>query len=410
LPGRLTRLIKEGLWFAYSMALHSVSALAIPGTRPRSAGERARVLIAKLDAIGDFVLWLDAAKGYRNLFPEKEYEIVLLGNRVWTPLAEKLPWFDEVWPLGRDRFLFDPLYRLRLLRRVRAGGFRIVVHPSYSREFLRGDSIVRFSGAPERIGSEGDCSNIRPYLKRISDRWYTRLVPATKAPLMELERNAEFLRGLGLKDFKADVPAWPVRSAPCPALSDLGGAEYYILFPGATVALKQWPVENFAEVALGVHRHTGWTGVICGSPAERDLGERLRLSAGVPIVNLAGRTTLPELVAAISGARILIGNDTSGVHIAASVSTPSVCILGGGHYGRFLPYRVEVATARPLPVVMAHRMDCYYCNWECIRNPLKGESAPCVRDIPVDAVWKAVREILDRDAGTPPERNGRIAE
>lgn len=394
MPGRLTSRFKEAVWFAYSMVITIVSRVATGGSFPPPAGGPAKILIVKLDAIGDFLLWLDAAREFRTLFPAEKHKIVLLGNRLWVPLAERLPYFDAVWSLDRNRFLFDLLYRLRLLRKVRAAGFRIVVHPSYSREFLQGDSIVRFSGARERIGSEGDCSNIPPYLKRVSDRWYSRLVPATKVPLMEFERNAEFLRGLGLPDFRASVPAWPVTPGPCSPLGDLAGADYYVLFPGAKVALRQWPLGHFAEVARRLHDHTGWTGVICGDPGERELAERLRDLSGVPMENLAGRTLLPELVAAIAGARLLVGNETSGVHIAASVSIPSVCILGGGHYGRFLPYRVEVSSSRPFPLVVAHWMDCYHCNWVCIYDPQEGEPAPCVRNISIDSVWDAVRTIV----------------
>lgn len=393
-PNSIAQFFRNWLLLVYSIAFHVGFSLAIPGAGHRPARGRNKILILKLDAIGDFVLWLDMAKELRALFPAGTHEIVLLGNRAWVSLAEKLPYFDEVWPLDRPRFVRDIGYRYRMLRRVRTAGFRTILHPSFSREFLQGDSIVRFSGAPERIGSKGDCSNIRPSLKRISDRWYTRLVPATSAPLMELERNAEFLRGLGLHDFRANIPAWPVPTGPSPLLSAPEEARYYVLFPGSLVAMKQWPVDQFAEVARRVHRDTGWTGVVCGGPGERELGERLLLLSGVPMKNLAGETSLPDLVDVIAGARLLVGNDTSGVHIAASVSIPSVCILGGGHYGRFLPYRLEVETSRPLPIVVAHRMECYQCNWECIHRPSKGEPAPCIRDIPADAVWDAVRTIL----------------
>jgi len=391
LPNKSTRRLLEGAWLAYSMAATWISALYCETIRPPREG-RAKVLIVKLDAIGDFFLWLDAAKELRNVFPEEKYSIVLLGNHLWVPLAESLGYFDEVWALDRTRFEADMRYRARLAKRIRAARFRVAVNPTYSRHFLFGDSIVRFSGAPERIGSEGDCSNILPSLKRIGDRWHTRLIPATKTPLMELERNAEFLRGLGLPDFRAGMPVWPVPAVLRPPPAELAGTGCYILFPGAAIPIKQWPVERFAEVARRLHRETGWTGVICGGPGESELGERLLRLAGVPMKNLAGRTSLPELVSAIEGARLLVGNDTSGIHIAASVSTPSVCILGGGHYGRFLPYRVEVETRRPLPATVAHRMECYQCNWQCIYHPPAGDPAPCVKNISVDSAWGVIKD------------------
>ena len=50
------------------------------------------------------------------------------------------------------------------------------------------------------------------------------------------------------------------------------------------------------------------------------------------------KTNINELIEAIRDAEFLITNETSAVHIAESVTTKSFCILGGGHFGRFLPY------------------------------------------------------------------------
>ena len=70
-----------------------------------------------------------------------------------------------------------------------------------------GDSLVRASGAKQRIGSAGDLSNISDFEKSISDCWYTHLVPSSSAPVSELERNAEFLHSVGLRDFQAKIPS-----------------------------------------------------------------------------------------------------------------------------------------------------------------------------------------------------------
>jgi ADP-heptose:LPS heptosyltransferase len=376
-----------------SLLIHGMDIAATVSVwgRSRGSGTKRKVLIVRPDAIGDFVLWLDAAQGTRRLYPSEEYRITLLGNRIWTDLAERLPFFDEVIHLDRSRFLRNPAYRSRILREVRRSGFDVVIHPVFSREFLHGDSIVRASGARERIGSTGDCSNQGPFLKRISDRWYTRLVPASKGPLMELERNAEFLRGLGLYEFRCSAPELP-GFPPSLGTSNLPGR--YVLFPGAGKPEKQWPLEKFARLAERIHHATDWIGIVCGGPGEEDLGESLIRYADAPLENQAGRTSLTELVSIIAGARLLVGNDTSVIHIATAVSTPSVCILGGGHYGRFLPYRTEVETDRPLPVPVVYPMECFHCNWVCIYNPKPGEAAPCILNVSVDAVWDAVRKLL----------------
>ena len=45
--------------------------------------------IIKVDAIGDFILWLDTAQRYRKLYPHQT--IVLIANKTCYDLAVKLP-------------------------------------------------------------------------------------------------------------------------------------------------------------------------------------------------------------------------------------------------------------------------------------------------------------------------------
>lgn len=347
-----------------------------------------KVLVLRLDAIGDFVLWINAVTHYRELYPREQYHLTLLGNNLWTSLAKDLGIFDQVWSLDRRKFSKNIWYRIAMLKKVRREGFATAIHPSYSRDLMFGDTIIRASGATERIGSMGDCSNITSTKKRKSDQWYTTLLPTSPEAITELERNAEFLRGLGLSNFKCSIPELPV-VVPGPIPFD----RYYVLFPGAGASMRQWPIANFARLAEKIHNVTGWTGIVCGGAGEAKLGEDLRGASTAPLENWAGKTSLQELIATIAQAKLLLGNETSAVHIAAAVSTPCVCLLGGGHYGRFLPYRLEQPTTRPLPIVCAFRMDCYGCNWDCPYCST-AEVAPCIARINVDEVWKTVHDLL----------------
>jgi len=352
-----------------------------------------RVLLIRLDAIGDFILWLDAAKDLRKLYPQGQFELVLLGNERWTSLAQDLPYFDRVWSLNILRFINNSVYRFKMLRKVRQTGFDIVIQPTFSRVFLTGDQLLVSAGAGEKIAFQGDYSNIKPWQKRISDKWHTRIITSDNKPLMELVRNAEFMRGLGLKNFYADVPDLMVQ-APLP--ESLRDADYYVLFPGAGFDMKRWPTSSFARLAQKIYQATGWLGIICGGKGEEVTGKELLERVNVPIQNWTGYTSLKELAVIINRAHLLVGNDTGAVHIAAAVSTPAVCILGGGHYGRFIPYQVEVGTAKPLPVPVTHEMDCFGCGWQCIYDVLSGEPVPCIKHISVEAVWKEVCMILEK--------------
>ena len=377
--------------FIYFILLFIADQLTFLFPSKGDRGVKSKVLFVKLDAIGDFILWLDAAKEIRKIYPENEFEITLLGNKAWSSIAEEMNCFDAVWPVERQRFTRNPVYRLKILRKIRGRGFSTVVQPTFSRESMYGDTIVRLCGAKDKIGSQGDCSITSIWIKHICDHWYTRLIPASDEPLMELRRNAEFIRGLGLETFFANAPNLPFHFA---TPEGFNAKKYYVLFPGAGKRIKQWPPSNFREIVKKMYKETGWVGVICGGKEEKSISDKIEQTSDVILQNWCGKTSLKELTAIIAGAQILIGNDTGAVHIAAAVSTPSLCILGGGHYGRFMPYQLEADTDRPLPVSVSHKMSCFGCNWHCIYDVQTGNAAPCVAAISVDQVWVSLKPIL----------------
>jgi ADP-heptose:LPS heptosyltransferase len=108
---------------------------------------------------------------------------------------------------------------------------------------------------------------------------------------------------------------------------------------------------------------------------------------------LSGKTTLQELAELIRGAEILISNETSAVHIAAAVGTNSVCILGGGHFGRFLPYPKHVKGARP--IVADKYMPCFNCNWKCEWPHEPSGAVPCVTGVSIEQVLRLIPKVTN---------------
>ena len=134
--------------------------------------------------------------------------------------------------------------------------------------------------------------------------------------------------------------------------------------------------------------------MILGGFHEISLGQQLekRLIEYSPI-NLVDKTTLTELIEIIRLARILISNDTSAIHIAAGVDTQSVCILGGGHYGRFLPYPDSIEGIKPAIVI--NKMSCFGCNWHCKFTNNTSLPYPCISGIEEDSVFETIENIIE---------------
>lgn len=382
---------KKKLNLIYNIFLYLLDCFALVSLHSQQSEDK--ILIVRLDAIGDFILWLDSAKHYKKLYPDKK--IILLGNKAWTDLAKHFFYWDEVWSLDLRKFHLNLPYRMLLLRKVYKAGFNVVIQPTFSREFPYGDAIVRISGASDKIGSVGDCSNILPIEKKISDRFYTQLIPANPQPLMELKRNAEFMCELGMS-MKVGLPdlSLALNGVNNPLVNILNN--YYVLSPGASRSGKQWPLSNFSALAERIYRQCGLTAVVCGSPKEQSLATLLISQIDVPVMNMIGKTNLIELAVIIKDAAFLVGNDTSTIHFASAISTPAFCLLGGGHYGRFLPYDLEIKTEKSLPVAISHQMDCFNCNWEC-RYLIKDNTPfPCIENISVEKVFATLQATINK--------------
>ncbi len=375
------------------VSLDSLTLLFCRSRRHSDEALRQKVLIIRLDAIGDFILWLNSARALRKLYPKEQYELTLLGNSLWASLAADLGLFDVVWPLERKRFVQNLFYRINFILKVRRTGFDQVVHPVVSRELCQGDSLVRATGALNRIGARGDTTNTSLLAKKISDGWYTSLLPAGAGEMSELRRHAEFVRGLGYADFEPSLPCLDIQPVgPKGFTLD----KYYVVVPGAGHPYRQWPLENFAQIAQSVYDLTGMTAVVCGDASEAVLGERLVKAQPDLFHDWVGKTSLLELVAIIKNADFVLSNETSAAHIAAAVGVRSVCILGGGHFGRFLPYAVDDEVAKPVPIPVYMPMDCFNCNWDCRFNVPAGAPVPCIENVQVDAVWSTVEHVLSQ--------------
>jgi ADP-heptose:LPS heptosyltransferase len=345
------------------------------------------VLLIRLDNIGDFILWLDTAKVYRQLYPNQK--ITLAANPSWAELASSFPYWDEVISVDNNFFNKNWLYRWKLMGQFRQMGFETAIQPTYSRDFLVGDSLLYVTGARYRIGWTGDCVNIRSWLKSISDRWYTRLIGSDNNNLTELEHNSEFIRKLSGQTFYNCQPVIP-QLIKLPSFLEIE-SPYCIIFPGSSWYGRQWSAEKFAQIALVLSKEYSWRIVICGGLNDTHIGLKVANLIGEDVINLVGLTSLIELTELIRNSVFLISNETSAIHIAVAVETPSVCILGGGHFGRFLPYPDALEN---VPITVFQLMPCFGCNWICTQGHIEGEPVPCIEGVTVEDVCNSVRQKL----------------
>jgi ADP-heptose:LPS heptosyltransferase len=159
-----------------------------------------------------------------------------------------------------------------------------------------------------------------------------------------------------------------------------------VFVTGAEHLIRKWPFERYMELAARIHdAHPEILMYLVG--IDKDLTDSAGgKSAGLPkcVADLRGRTSLPELVDLLQQASLVVGNETGPVHLAIGLGIPTVCVLGGGHFGRFMPYGDSAKHK-----VVINRLACFQCNWNCTRS-----RPECVLDVSVDRVWEEVRGLL----------------
>lgn len=373
--------------FCYRRMVFLVDSLVAKITSRNSSVQS--VAIIRVDLIGDFILWLPAAEKLRGIFPNSK--LTLIANSAWADLARDLPYWDEVISINMKWFSFERLlYRWKMIRLIASKGFQVAIQPIYSRSLEDGDSIVRATNALERLGSIGDLSNQSQEDVQFANSWYTRLFPAAQGAMQEIDRNLEIMGEIAGVKYERTLPVLELAEEMKPNLIGSLG-KYVVITPGASWEGKRWSISNFIELAQFILDRFSLDVVICGSEAELGLCESIKKE--VPrVINLAGKTTLKEVASILKGAILAVGNDSSAIHLANAVGTQSICILGGGHFGRFLPYPTEASGIKPISLIK--EMDCYQCNWQCTMSDIFTDGAPCIKGVGLDQVKTEVDRVL----------------
>lgn len=289
------------------------------------------ILIVRLDAIGDYVLFRNFIEDIYNYYGGKK-RIVLCGNILWKNLAERLDrdyiaqfiWLDP-------KKLYKPSYLFSAYRKVRAVNCGILLHPVYSRT-PEGDALAIHSGAKQIIGWDGDTRNINIIRKERNNRKYTKLIPAFSKSTFEFDRNRFFCETFLNVKLVARAPF--INNS----LTNNSKGQYIMIFPGAGTSKKRWAPDNFVELCKLLQKNTKLPIRISGGNKDIEIARKIMSQIQPPCYDCTGKFNLSDTLDMIANASLVIANDTGPVHLSAMLRRPTVCISHGGYYGRFIPY------------------------------------------------------------------------
>ncbi|MBI3076105.1 MAG: glycosyltransferase family 9 protein [Deltaproteobacteria bacterium] len=289
-----------------------------------------RILLIKLDHIGDTLLAFPAIRALRRAAPRAC--LTLLVGSACGELARRNPDVDGalvydlrfLLPRARRGFgqRFTGLQLLRLGSRLRGAGFDVAIDLSSDTKW---ETLILtyLSGAPERVGDDAlGCGGL-----------LTRVVPFSRqvhvADLLVRKVQAAAPEA-------AAVPGPPTlaldradRAAAGALLQrhQLGGARVVALHPGASDASKAWSVVGFASLADELVARYGVQVVFTGAAEDHELIERIRKAMQRPGVNLSGATGLLALAALYQRCRLVVAVDGGPMHLCAAVGTPLVALF-----------------------------------------------------------------------------------
>lgn len=286
------------------------------------------ILITRLRSIGDVLFTLPAVNGIRKNFPSAR--ICFLAQNSCAPLLQGFSAVDQVLILDREVYRQKNPFRIaiataQLLRNLRADRF---THAIDLHGFGETALLTRWTGAPERWGIVYKKARAWAYTKKV----------ARRDDLHPIDSNLEVLRQVGLTVHTVDnrllLPEQHLREAQ-ELLGSLGfhpGEKFLFLQPFTSNPRKDWPLENFLQVA-DYWKQKGIRVLFGGGPADRERLEPV-LRKGYP--SSAGAALLTS--AALAGhSRMAIGGDTGLLHIAVALQKPVLMLLSSPAI-RTIPY------------------------------------------------------------------------
>ncbi|RXK83738.1 glycosyltransferase family 9 protein [Filimonas effusa] len=295
-----------------------------------------KIAIFRALQLGDLLCAIPAVRALRKAYPRAQ--ITLIGLPWAVSLLQRFPgYFDDFihfpgFP-GLPEQPFDEVAFLEFEARMQFEQFDLLLQMQGSGTIvnpllpgLNAKYVAGFHNAESRV----DSSLFVEYPQGIS----------------EVERHLVLMDHLGIPsdgnrmEFPVSEADWKEAKDLCIPVTE---KSYVIIHPGSRGSWRQWPPQCFALMAdYCIER--GYTAVITGTEAERDITTEVLKCMRHPAIDLTGTTSLGVMGALISDAFMLVANCTGVSHIAAATQTPSVIISMDGEPERWGPINKALHT------------------------------------------------------------------
>lgn len=373
----------HGLGAAGIGVLGAIEAAARGFRRPRFEAERVeRILVIRLDLLGDVVNSLPTLAALRKRFPRAEISALVLPYA--APLLEAAPEVDRV--IGLDVHAFrrptgwadwPTLARtLAALRALRAD-LCLCLHGRVP------SALAALSGARWRVGYAGESYPLALNLPVAGYRYHR--------PRHEVEYCLDLARALGLRVEasrpRLSLPERALRQAE-QVLAAAGlepGRRVVVAHPGSSNGrAKRWPTPLWAAWADRAQRELSVRVAFTGAHADQALVAQIARQMRTRPIDLAGQTDLLTLAGVCALSAAVVSGDTGPLHLAVAAGARVVGLFGPTDPTHYAPFASDA-------LVLRHPVPCGPCY--DLRGPadckLPDRGLVCMWGIGVDAVLRA---------------------
>jgi ADP-heptose:LPS heptosyltransferase/GT2 family glycosyltransferase len=294
-----------------------------------------RILVVKVDHIGDFVTAIPAIRRLKQIFPAAAIHV--LASRAARALAEiedcidefiEFEFFHSVSGLGPKQISREEYQALR--DRLAAYRFDIAVD---LRKHLDTRDVLRYT--PARFLAGYDYMGQFPFLdislEWEGDRHLQRKRSHVTDDLINLVEAIGTAGGTDRTRLELGTsPAGLPEFLPDDARA-LFEKPVVAVHPGVGNVMRQWPAEHFASLIDLLVEKNAVNAVLIGGPEEVELAEEVlnRIANRDAVVSLVGKTPLRQLPDLLRACALYVGNNSGPKHIAAALGVPTIGIHSG---------------------------------------------------------------------------------
>jgi ADP-heptose:LPS heptosyltransferase len=344
-----------------------------------------KILWFRPDSIGDAVLANSMLPYVAGKY--KGAEITVFCQEYLKEFYSNNPFVQNIITFNKDKIRKDKInYTQKIIEELNSYNFDIVLNSVYSRDPLT-DNLVNCN-AKEIIGFNGNSSSgMSENIKKINNKYYTKLIQNKETWKLELDRHKDFLKGIGIETEKELTPLvytdkesekWADKFF---EENNLMHGKTIVLFAGVQV-----PIRFYDKYGIAINQviNNSYSVIALGDKSDFDINEKNLndiINTGKKY-NLSGKTLLAQASAIIKKSCMTIGAETGLAHIACALNIPNVVLLGGGHYERFMPYSKKT-------YIVDNKINCFKCDWFC-----KKPSPVCVKDVKPESIADKIKEAM----------------